>query len=504
MQFGVSESVAHWGKYRPSWPALYVSDGHLVTYGELNSVVDSVAFRVLAAAPDATRVAVTARAKSDLLTGLIGVLRAGKSVVVLNPGLPDHAIRTNLSDCEVSVLIHDAAHANIAGLIAPTGTALNFQQPLQASFNTQNILAGIQPRKPNDEWGVLFSSGTTGTPKGIERDHESIVTELLGWCLELGLTRHSSFYIGRPVFYTGGLVLSLATLLVSGTVFLPDQTDDNDATEAWTRYQEVAASRQLEWAFFLPDQIRAFCRLAEASREHIHSARSILVMGAPISGDEKVTAARVLQSIIVESWGNSESLGTITDPEDVETRPNSIGRPFLTDELCIVDEDGSPVPPQQVGRLAGSQDAGFSRYSSQPGETARIKRNNLIISDDVGCMDADGYFYVRGRVQDWIRGRTSHVFTPEVESKLKTHASVENCCVVGLPTPDGDFQLVAAVVVSADKVPDPALLEFQLNKHLGSDRPLDRVVIFKTLPRLPSGKVDKLAVAERIRAADGS
>ena len=131
-------------------------------------------------------------------------------------------------------------------------------------------------------------------------------------------------------------------------------------------------------------------------------SETILSMGASISGEEKIKASHVLRSKVVESWGNSESLGTITEPDDLQTRPNSIGRPFLTDELYVLIEDQKMAKPGETGRLAGSEVEGFLKYSKRPKETCLVKRSGMIISDDMGYTDTDGYFYILGRLQDCV------------------------------------------------------------------------------------------------------
>src|SRR5207248_99335 len=105
----------------------------------------------------------------------------------------------------------------IAHALAPAGSTKSF-----------TVNSSWPQAAPNDEWGIVFSSGTTGPSKAIERNHYSMVTEHLGWCLELQLRRRTPFYIGRPVFYTGGLVLALSTLTVCGCVIVDDFADNED------------------------------------------------------------------------------------------------------------------------------------------------------------------------------------------------------------------------------------------------------------------------------------
>ena len=105
----------------------------------------------------------------------------------------------------------------------------------------------------DDEWGIIYSSGTTGAPKGIVRSDLSMFTELVGWCLELPITRNSIAFIGRPVYYTGGLVLTAATLLVGGSAILPHE---------WsvTIYKSFMSTNVVDFAFLIPDQVRELIR----------------------------------------------------------------------------------------------------------------------------------------------------------------------------------------------------------------------------------------------------
>jgi long-chain acyl-CoA synthetase len=498
MQFGVSESIAHWGRYRPNAPAVYHNE-QVTSFGELNALINGLCHKLQAKNIDAKRIAIAVDSKIQFLIALISILRIGKSAIVLNTGLSDEAIQTIIERTEASALIHDKYNNKIHELLSSTNSRkiLNISDVmrpdlLQASFNPPII------QQANDEWGVLFSSGTTGIPKGIERDHYSMVTELLGWCLELNINRHTKFYIGPPVFYTGGLVITLSTLLTGGSVFLNDYKDSNDSVEIWNDYQKVLASHQLLWAFFEPSMIRSFVKFAENLEKPPLKANTLLIMGSYISGNEKIKANAVLQSNIVESWGNTESLGTITDPEDLAKRPNSVGRPFLTDELYIVDDDCSVLEPFQQGKIAGGQEAGFSRYSNLPNETGHIKQGNLIISEDAGYMDDRNYFYVLGREQDQIFIEGKPVFLSEIESKLRQHDLVQECCVVVQSTDETNVKLMGVIVSNQTlEISEIEALE-RLNAFLLPDEQLAHIQFWKALPQVASGKINKDVVVQFI------
>ena len=217
----------------------------------------------------------------------------------------------------------------------------------------------------------------------------------------------------------------------------------------------------------------------------------ILVMGAKIGGDSKRAARAVLGSEVVESWGNSESLGTVTEPEDLDERPESIGRPFLTDELFVLDEDYKRCGPGEVGRLAGGDTAGFSEYVNRPDATLAVKRDALILSDDLAYVDEAGYFYVKGRVQDVVVRGKATVFLPDIAEKLRRRAEVKEVDICAFDGASG-VRLVAAVVLNSPLVTSEAAYCTTLNGDLEPGEQLSRALVLRKLPYLPSGKVDRV------------
>jgi len=480
MQFGLSESVAHWGRYRRDHRAVR-TNGNAISYGTLNANIDRIVPRLVD--DPASRVAVACGSKYNLLVAILATLRAGKSVVLLNTGLSDDALKTNLADAEVEVLVHDASSEKVPNLVRQRGGRV-----ISTSGLADGAAASPPTREPTDEWGVLYSSGTTGTPKGIERDHDSMVTEFLGWIMELGLNRDTSFFIGRPIYYTGGLVLAGATLLVGGTIVIDDLPNENDFEQAWGSLANTLQGDEVEWAFFIPDQLRAFIK-TKRNPSLPRVPKNVLVMGGLISGEEKLATSRLLRCNVIESWGNSESLGTITEAEDLNTRPNSIGRPFVCDDLSIVDEKLRPLPPGEHGRIAGGIEAGFVRYSNRPEATDEARREGLIISEDYGYQDETGYFYILGRLSDNVVRNGKSIFLSQVEARIRSDDQISECCVTSAGD-EGSVQVVA--IVSPPVQIDAETLRTRLNATLPDGERIDRLLLMD-IPKVPSGKIDRLA-----------
>lgn len=408
MWLGIGDAIEHWARYTPHKTALRVGD-RSYDFKTLYDRAISIGLSAIESKTDG-RVAVGVDDKFEYLACLVGLNLARTSIVILNPHASNEALKVHLADTSPSAVI---GHSDLLNAINREATE---------SLKTINILEiplikdkKLPSKADNEEWGILFSSGSTGISKAIVYNHLAMSSELLAWCLELGIRRETKFYVGRPIYYTGGLVITLATLLVGGVVILPGPKDDGDFGSIWNHYQKCLESGTLDFAFFIPDQIRTFMKLADEPL----GGPTLLTMGAPISGDEKKAAFHKLKSPVIESWGNSEGLGTITDRADLFSRPDSIGRPFLTEKICVVTDELVECELGQSGRLAGPEETMFIEYANRPDATGRVKKNNLVLSDDIGYMDEDHYFYILGRDQESFVVEGRIVFLADMEEGIR-------------------------------------------------------------------------------------
>ena len=191
---------------------------------------------------------------------------------------------------------------------------------------------------------------------------------------------------------------------------------------------------------------------------------------------------------VIESWGNSESLGTITEAEDLNTRPNSIGRPFVCDDLSIVDEKLRPLPPGEHGRIAGGIEAGFVRYSNRPEATDEARREGLIISDDYGWQDEEGYFYILGRLSDNVVRNGKSIFLSQIEARIRSDDQINECCVTS--TSDEESVQIVAIVSPVIQT-NAETIRTRINATLSDGERIDRVLLME-IPKVPSGKIDRL------------
>lgn len=484
LRLGLAQSVAHWGKYRAAETALIVGTERL-SYSDLDQLATDVHGRVSAIAEPGARVGIVVDSKVSFVSTLIGVIRAGCTGVICPSSWSQEQLGQVIHDNTVRLLVLDVDRSELKCADgAPVGC---IKVPLQ--YDASPTARTTCRRLATSDWAVLFSSGTTGRPKGIVRNDLSILNELIGWCLELSLGRTTQFYVGRPLFYTGGLVLAASTLLVGGCVISP-------TTHTPDLFVRLCGEHHPNYAFLLPSQIEELVAFAKG---HAISPlnTTILSMGAFIEPDLKREAIARLGCAFIESWGNSEGLGTIAWTDDSVTRTNSIGRPFLGDELLITDEQGNALPYGNNGRLSGRADSCLSYYQSRDDLNRCLIKGDLVISEDVGYQDAQGYFYLVARVSDLVSRAGTTVNLREIERHANRLEEVRTSCAVALSTASAITRIIVAVELRPDSHIDCAKTKELLNAALPPSHFVDGVTVVAELCRNAAGKVN----IESVRAS---
>ncbi len=490
LYLSLHQSIRHWATYQPAKPAL-IEDDASISYRALQCGISKC--RALISDLHLSRqtpVGILVVEKSKLIAAVSAALAEGHVPVLLNLWLEPQILRSMILDACCKAVMVDLAGERLA-----KASAQDLPRTSVPDFSADNIRMEddrqAEERFVDDEWGIIYTSGTTGTPKGIVRSDLSMFTELVGWCLELPITSNSIAFIGRPVYYTGGLVLTAATLLVGGSVILPHE---------WSvaAYKSLMNTNVVDFAFLIPDQVRELIgsRLADAS--NWAGPRRILTMGAPMPESLKRSVQEVLKCEYIESWGNSEGLGTITSELDARVRPTSIGRPFLSDELLVVDEDARPLPKGSIGRIAGWADSVLTKYQNREDLDRRFIRDRMVISEDLGYVDSDDYLYLVGRVSQRIVRKGEPIFATDIENIIICMQRVREVAVIGVHDAAEGEVPVAAVALKGEASENPDKFLAVANSKLLPQQQLKRVYLVSGLPRNAAGKVDYGVLRERL------
>lgn len=449
------------------------------------------------------RVAVCARNTGEWPEITYGLAKAGLVLVPLNVRLSPAEIEYIVTDagCRAGLLHTDQAElcaAPFAGLehileIGGKSLGVDYDAALAEG-------RGVDPTPtslgPDDTHVLLYTSGTTGRPKGVINAHQGMLAQTLDTTIATQ-ARHSDIMLATtPFFTTGGMVRALTWLYLGQTMVIHPRFDPEHLLDAIERHHVTMTT-------FIPTMlIRTLRALAEGPARDLSSLRRISYGGAPVGRELIHEAIERLGCDMQQRYGLTEAGGqvTILAPEDHhamlagdDTLLTSCGRETPQSEIRIVDDAGAVLPAGEIGEIVINADSAARGYWNQPEQTAATFRSTGVWSGDSGWLDEAGYLHISGRKTDMIISGGFNVYPAELERVLSSHADVDLVAVVGIPHPEWGETPVAVVVPKADTRPD--VLEARLrdlcrDQLAGYKQP--RAYDFRTeLPLGPAGKVLK-------------
>ncbi|MDH6710200.1 fatty acid CoA ligase FadD36 [Kitasatospora sp. MAA19] len=453
------------GDYGDAADALRI-DGRALSREELLGAATAVADRV-AGAP---ALAVLARPTVETVVAVVGGLLAGVPVVPLPPDSGPKEREHILRDSGAALLAHavgDAGSGGVQGLPV---------DPAERAATTYAEPAA-------DATGfVLYTSGTTGAPKGAVIRREAIAADLEALAAAWQWTAEDTLVHGLPLFHVHGLLLGVLGALRTGSrlVHTGRPTPAGYAAAGGSLYFGVPTV----WSRVAADP--------EAARR-LTSARLLVSGSAPLPVPVFEKLAALTGHAPIERYGMTESLITVSTRADGERRPGSVGLPLDGVRTRLVGEDGAPVPSdgESVGELQIAGPTLFSGYLNRPDADAEAwTADGWFRTGDVAVIGADGFHRIVGRASvDLIKSGGYRIGAGEVEAALRDHPAVADAAVVGAPDEDLGQAIVAYVV------PDGAVTGEQLTafvaERLSAHKRPRRVVLVPELPRNALGKVLK-------------
>ncbi|MFF2349919.1 acyl-CoA synthetase [Kitasatospora sp. NPDC058115] len=451
-----------------SGDALRISDGPGLSREQLLGAATAVADRV-AGAP---ALAVLARPTAETVAAVVGGLLAGVPVVPLPPDSGPKERAHILRDSGAALLAHAAADtppqdAGIAGL------------PVDLRERSATTYAEPDPAATAF---VLYTSGTTGAPKGAVIGRSAVAADLDALADAWQWTAEDTLVHGLPLFHVHGLVLGVLGALRTGSrlVHTGRPTPAGYAAAGGTLYFGVPTV----WSRVAGDP-QAAARLA--------SARLLVSGSAPLPVPVFERIAALTGHAPIERYGMTESLITVSTRADGERRPGSVGLPVAGVRTRLVGEDGAPVPHdgESVGELQVAGPTLFRGYLDRPDADAEAwTADGWFRTGDVAVIGADGFHRIVGRASvDLIKSGGYRIGAGEVEAALRDHPAVADAAVVGVP--DDDLgQAIVAYVVPEGSVTGEQLTAFVAERLSVHKRPR-RVVLVPELPRNALGKVLK-------------
>jgi fatty-acyl-CoA synthase len=496
--------VAHFARTTPQKVAVRdLGSAQILTYAALDDAIDRAAhvLRELAV-PTAARVVVLSRNSAEMLVLHFACIRAGAIFVPLNWRLSSAEIAFMLADCEPVLVL---AQPEFASLIGESSIPL---LPLDDSDQSlaARMAAAPAPQTPGQGMAVvpdtpitlLYSSGTTGKSKGV------IVTQLnafagalnlaLGTCCTAGTT----FLCEMPMFHTAGLFAAARVpLLVGGTVIIGQKF------EAQQTYERLADPALGITHFFAVTQMAMMMRQLAG-----FDGRRLAHLTAFITGGAPNPAAHILRWLddgvmMVNGWGMSEICSAVAQPvgdfERIRAHPTAVGLPHLTVEMKLVNDAGEEVGTNVPGEIWVRGANVTPGYWRRPDLNATAFSDGWFRTGDVAVRDADGFYSIVDRIKDMYISGGENVYPAEIEAVLVELPEVGDVAVVGIPDATWGEVGCAFVVPAPRACLDVEMLEKHLNARLARFKVPKRFEIVASMPRTPSGKVQKHLLRGKVK-----
>jgi long-chain acyl-CoA synthetase len=505
-EFGtIADMVRLQARVQPDHAAL-IQDSGALTYAEFDRRIDQVA-RALQRDGLQPRelVAISAATSFEYAAVFFGALRAGLAVAPLAPDLLASQLAAMVADSGARLLFADGAvqaHlAAAAGGLAARVVSLDDSDPGRALSNWL-AAPGVKPApvavQPDWTFSIIYSSGTTGTPKGIAMPH-SYRWAALAMFQALGYTPESVVMISIPLYSNMTLSSFLPSLAMGCTLVLMAKFDAG-------RWLALAAQHRVSHCMLVPVQYQRLLAHANFDRTDLGAFRVKSCGSAPFAPGIKADAARRWPGELVEYYGMTEGGAVCTlDTRKFPEKLHTVGRPVPGHEMHVIDEQGQVLPPGSIGEIVGRSGVMMIGYHNQPQKTAEAEwfdaqGQRFIRTGDVGRFDEDGFLVLMDRKKDMIISGGFNVYPSDLEAVIAAHPAVAEVAVAGVPSQRWGETPVAFVILRADaapSMPDPAeALLAWANERLGRKQRLAAVDLVESLPRNGIGKVLKRDLRE--------
>ncbi len=473
-----------------------------IDYANLDALMDRIA---AALQRDGLRpgdaIAVCATTSIEYAAVFLGALRAGVVVAPLAPGSTPESLARMLADAGARLLFTDASAADTVGTAGAGSVpriALDSSsagQPLDAWLAPPGTAPAPVVVQPGWAFNIIYSSGTTGAPKGIVQSHGMRWSHVKRGA-NYGYGPRTVTLLSTPLYSNTTLVVFFPTLAYGGTLLLMPKFDA-------AGYLRQAQAQRVTHTMLVPVQYQRLMARPDFDAHDLSSFQMKFCTSAPFNAALKTDVLKRWPGGLVEFYGMTEGGGTcILEAHLHPDKLHTVGRPAEGHDIRLIDDAGREVPPGEAGEVVGHSGGMMTGYHGQPEKTREAEwfapdGKRFIRTGDIGRFDADGFLTLFDRKKDMIISGGFNIYPSDLEALLREHPAVADVAVVGMPSPEwGETPVAFVVVHPGSDIPAEALRDW-LNQRVGKTQRLAALHYVDELPRSPIGKVLKRELRER-------
>ncbi len=447
------------------------------------------------------KVAVVMSNSIDMLLVMFGIIKAGACVVPLSALLSPDQLRGLIEDSDATVLFASDTTKDLvlpiadqlANIPADRRFAFEFAEPgwvdLANWLSAQPITDPGVDYHMTDPVNIIYSSGTTGLPKGIVQTHRA--RQHFAWSnvIEMGFTRNSRALVTTALYSNGTWLMALPVLFAGGTLHIMESFD----AEGFLSHVE---REQITHTFMVPTQYIITLECENFDHYDLSSLQVMLSAGSPLRVDTKKDVMARMCSGMFELYGFSEGSATMIKPEDAEGKWGSVGTPVIGFDIRIIDDDDKELPFGETGEIVAYGGGIMKEYHNRADASAEIiwrdsAGRTFLRSGDIGKFDEDGFLYILDRKKDMIISGGFNVFPADIEGVVGEHDDVSDVTVIGVPHDKWGETPLAFIIPKKEASIDLAAIKDWANGKLAKPQRISEIELRDDFPRNALGKVIK-------------
>ena len=426
-----------------------------------------------------------------------GTLRAGACVTPLSTMASSDALKKMLEDCRAKVIFVDSLYRHLVDSFMDdlriVRFAMDFDDPAYLALRPALDLADTQdplvPIDLRDPFNLIYSSGTTGTPKGILHDHWMRAAQMER-VTPTGYDDNARTLLSTPLYSNTTIVSFLPTLVGGSTVHLMPKFNARG-------YLEIVQKERITHTMLVPVQYKRIMDVPDFDRFDLTSMRIKFSTSAPLRADVKADVLKRYPGKLIEYYGLTEGGGvTVLVADEYVEKLHTVGRPAPGNSICLIGPDDREVAQGEVGEICGRGPTMMAGYFGRDDLTEdyiwRDEKGQIYFrSGDMGRFDEDGFLILSDRKKDMIISGGLNIYADDLEQALLSDPDVEDAAVIGVPSEDWGETPYALVVLRQGSARRTAQIQEAANRKLGKSQRLSGVEIRQNLPRSPIGKILK-------------
>ena len=501
-------TIQHWLKkhafYRPNHPAVIFEDKRL-SYKQLYEEVNRLCNAFIAAGiGKGDKVATLLSNSLELWETYWACAAIGAVAVPLSPSLRGDGLYNLLDNADTKLVITsqnltehlDVVRKKLKNIPPQNFWVIDTEEDGYQNYHTQKQQQLSTPPivtdlTGDDDYNIIYSSGTTGLPKGIVITHA--VRSLYGslFANAFRMTPESVVMHSGSIIFNGSFLTLMPSMFLGCTYVLMSHFDAKEAVD-------IIHKEKVTHSILVPSQVIGCLQQPYFNKQHLSSLEYILSVGAPLLLEHKQELNKKIPNVFYELYGLTEGFMTILDKNDVMKKTGSVGTAPQFMDLKIVDDKGTELKTGTIGEIVGRGPLLMKEYYKNPMQTTAAMQDGWLFTGDLGYVDADGFLWLTGRKKDLIISGGVNVYPSDIEEVVIRHPAVKDVAVFGVPHAEWGETPVAAVVLNEGNAATHTEIKSWANENLEARyQKIFKVIVLDELPRNVAGKILKRELRDK-------